>query len=135
MKRAWLALAAAVLLVGAARPAPDAERIRRLLPGLWQADQVQEALSVRATSEYRRDGFVVYAGRITGPGVDLSYRVRSRWAVEGDALVTEIVESDQPQLLPVGSRKRDTVLSIDARRFRYRDEQGGEHEELRRGAP
>lgn len=132
MKRwAWLLLAIAALLAGAAKPAADANRIRRLLPGLWRADAVQDTLTIRATSDYRRDGTVVYAGRVTGPGVDLAYRVRSRWTVDGDAVVTEILESDQPQMLPVGSRKRDTVLSLDGRRFRYRDEQGGEHEEVR----
>ena len=119
------------LLAGAAKPPPDGALIQRLLPGRWQADQVQDALTVRATSDYGRDGIVVYAGRVTGPGVDLSYRVRSRWSVDGDAVVTQILESDRPDLLPVGSRKRDTVLALDARRFRYRDEQGGEHEELR----
>jgi hypothetical protein len=124
-------VASLFLLLGAARPSPDSERIRRLLPGLWQADQVQDALTIHSTSDYRRDGVVIYTGRITGPGVDLSWRVRSRWRVEGDAVATEILESDQPQMLPVGSRKRDVVLVLDSKVFRYRDADGGEHEERR----
>jgi hypothetical protein len=61
--------------------------------------------------------------------------VRSTWTVQGNAVVTRIVESDQPQMLPVGSLKRDTVVLIDGVRLRYRDEQGGEHEELRVPTP
>jgi hypothetical protein len=128
---ALLATLLATLLLGAAQPVPDAERIRRLLPGRWQADTAQGELTVKATSDYGRDGFVVYAGHISGPGVDFSYRVRSRWTVAGDVLSTEIVESDQPQVLAPGSRKQDRVLAIDARRFRYRDAAGAEFEEVR----
>ena len=119
------------LLLGASQPAPPAERIRQLLPGVWRADSVQDGLTVKATSAYGRDGFVVYAGHITGPGVDFAYRVRSRWSVAGNLLSTEIVESDQPQVLAPGSRKQDRVLAIDDRRFRYRDAEGAEFEEIR----
>jgi hypothetical protein len=121
----------AALLLGAASPAPQAERIRQLLPGEWRADTVQGELTVKATSAYGRDGFVVYTGHITGPGVDFAYRVRSRWTVAGDVLSTEIVESNQPQVLAPGSRKQDRVLAIDDRRFRYRDAEGAEFEEVR----
>jgi hypothetical protein len=121
----------AALLVGAASPAPTAEQIRQRLPGLWRADTVQGELRVKATSDYGRDGFVVYAGHITGPGVDFAYRVRSRWTLAGNVLSTEIVESNQPQVLALGSRKQDRVLAIDDRRFRYRDAEGTEFEEVR----
>ena len=129
-RRALLPLLAA-LLVGAAAPVPRAERITRLLPGLWRADSVQGELVVKATSAYGRDGFVVYAGHITGPGVDFAYRVRSRWTVAGNVLSTEIVESNQPQVLAPGTRKQDHVLAIDERTFRYRDAAGTEFEEVR----
>ena len=129
-RAAGLAVLAALLL-GAAQPAPDSERIRRLLPGLWRADTVQGELTVKATSDYGRDGYVVYTGHITGPGVDFAYRVRSRWSVAGNVLATEIVESNQPQVLAPGSRKQDRVLAINDRRFRYRDAEGAEFEEVR----
>ena len=133
-RRPAVALLAALLaaaLLGASQPVPVAERIRRLLPGLWQADTVQGELTVKARSDYGRDGFVTYAGHITGPGVDFAYRVRSRWTVAGNLLSTEIVESNQPQVLAPGSRKQDRVLAIDDRRFRYRDAEGAEFEETR----
>ena len=57
--------------------------------------------------------------------------MRSRWSVQGNALATQILESDQPQLLPVGSRKTDIVVALDETVFRYRDAEGAVHEERR----
>ena len=119
------------LCLGAARPAPTDEQIRQRLPGTWTSLEVQAAVTVRSRSVYGQDGFVVYSGQARGPGVELAYRVRSRWWVEGGALVAQVVETNQPDLLPAGSRKRDRVLAIDARTYRYRDEQGAVHEERR----
>lgn len=131
MRRALAVLLAACLCLGAARPLPTDAQIRQRLPGAWTSQEVQASMTVRSRSVYGKDGFVVYSGTVNGPGVALAYRVRSRWWVEGGALVAEVVETDQPQMLPVGSRKRDAVLAIDAAAYRYRDEQGAVHQERR----
>lgn len=111
-------------------PAPTEARIRALLPGLWRADSESPPISVKATSNYLRDGTVVFDGHITGPGVDIKYRVKSKWVVEGDVLVSTILESNQPEMLAVGSVERDRVVEIDDKHFTYVDSSGTRYSEF-----
>jgi hypothetical protein len=104
-------------------------RIRSLLPGLWRADSESPPISVKATSNYLRNGTVVFVGHITGPGVDVNYRVKSKWVVEGDVLVSTIVESNRPDMLAVGSVERDRVVEIDGKHFTYVDSTGVRYSE------
>jgi hypothetical protein len=104
-------------------------RIRSLLPGLWRADSESPPISVKATSQYLRNGTVIFIGHITGPGVDVNYRVKSKWVVEGDVLISTIVESNRPDMLAVGSVERDRVLEIDGKHFTYLDSTGVRYSE------
>ncbi len=99
-------------------------RIRAGLPGLWRADSESPPISVKATSNYLRNGTVVFDGHITGPGVDVKYRVKSKWVVEGDVLVSTIVESNRPDMLAIGSIQRDRIVEIDGKHFTYEDSTG-----------
>jgi hypothetical protein len=99
-------------------------RIRSLLPGLWRADSESPPISVKATSNYLRNGTVIFVGHITGPGVDVKYRVKSKWLVEGDVLVSTIIESNRPDMLAVGSVERDRIVEIDGKHFTYLDSTG-----------
>ena len=106
-------------------------RIKSLLPGLWRADSDSPPISVKATSNYLRNGTVVFDGHITGPGVDVKYRVKSKWVVEGDVLVSTIVESNRPDMLAVGSVERDRIVEIDGKHFTYLDSTGVRYSEFR----
>lgn len=105
-------------------------RIRSLLPGLWRADSESPPISVKATSKYLRNGTVIFDGHITGPGVDVKYRVKSRWVVEGDVLVSTIIESNRPDMLALGSVERDRVVEIDGKHFTYLDSTGVRYSEF-----
>ena len=105
-------------------------RIRSLLPGLWRADTQSPPISVKATSNYLRNGTVIFDGHITGPGVDVKYRVKSKWVVEGDVLVSTIVESNRPDMLAVGSVERDRIVEIDGKHFTYLDSTGVRYSEF-----
>lgn len=114
-----------------AKPAAVTEaRIKSLLPGLWRADSESPPISVKATSNYLRNGTVVFDGHITGPGVDVKYRVKSKWKVEGDVLVSTIVESNRPDMLAVGSVERDRIVEIDGKHFTYVDSTGVRYSEF-----
>jgi len=105
-------------------------RIRSLLPGLWRADSESPPISVKATSNYLRNGTVIFVGHITGPGVDVKYRVKSKWVVEGDLLVSTIIESNRPDMLALGSVQRDRVVEIDGKHFTYLDSSGVRYSEF-----
>ena len=105
-------------------------RIRSLLPGLWRADSESPPISVKATSNYLRNGTVIFDGHITGPGVDVKYRVKSKWIVEGDVLVSTIVESNRPEMLAIGSVQRDRIVEIDGKHFTFVDSSGVRYSEF-----
>ena len=105
-------------------------RIKSLLPGLWRADSESPPISVKATSNYLRNGTVIFDGHITGPGVDVKYHVKSKWVVEGDVLVSTIVESNRPDMLAVGNIERDRIVEIDSKHFTYVDSTGVRYSEF-----
>jgi hypothetical protein len=107
------------------------ESIRQLLPGKWRVNQTIETVTVVGTSTYTADGRVVYEGTMSGPGFSTPYKFKGKWTVSGTTFMAEITETSSPDLMPVGTIQKDTVLLLDETTYKFVDDEGTEGTEIR----
>jgi hypothetical protein len=58
---------------------------------------------------------------------NLDVQIEAKWWLERDVLWEEVTKSSLPEVVPVGSRSRDTILAISEQEMLARDEDGKEH--------
>jgi hypothetical protein len=128
-RRATIAFALTLWAVATVRAAPptDAE-IEKLAVGKWRHEDKGGIFN--ATTTYAKDG--TFEGEATaGTGADApKIRVTGKWKVSGGVL-TETVETCKPPLIPTGKKFNDTVLEINDKVLRYRNDEGREETKTR----
>src|SRR5262245_38901244 len=116
-----------VVVAIAGEQLPDAA-IEKLLVGKWRHEDMN-GLS-NATTTFGADG--TFVGEATaGTGDDAQkLHVTGKWKVSGGKLI-ETIETCKPPVMKVGMEFTDTVLEINDKTYRYRNEQGKEYVETR----
>ena len=118
-------LAVVVMCVGSclAQSAQDKEHASKLV-GTWVVPPKQSLKSAKVT--FRADGtfkgFVV----LSIGGRDVTVRDEGKWKIENSMLITEITKCDQPEMFPVGTVTRDTIVSVTDTQYRVRTKDGVE---------
>ncbi len=100
--------------------------MERLILGAWSEKAELEGFTVSGTSRYSPDHTVEHIGSVVGADSKVNFRFRSTWRIEGNTLITEVLESDQPEMVAVGYVERDTILSMSEAQWTYRDSDGME---------
>src|SRR4051812_22137236 len=105
-----------------AAPPPDAEATK-LLIGSWVVPGEQyTATSKDGGFTFRADGTFSSYGVFHIPNQDLRIEVEGKWSVKDGVLVEDLTKSSQPQMAPVGSLTRDTLLIVTDKEYRFRTE-------------
>lgn len=95
-----------------AQPALDDNSI----VGKWEINQKNQHFTVIGFDEYRADGTLSSNGTfiMEGEGGPRAISVTSEWRLEDGKLYTKVVDTNSPDLSPVGAESVETVKSIDA---------------------
>ena len=99
-------------------------QIKKLLVGSWKLDQVYKGMKVEGLTTYKVDGTFKGTGSITVNGRTMSASIEGKWSVSNGSVQCEIVKTSNPQLIPVGVKSPDKVLSIGKKIYKYRSPTG-----------
>jgi hypothetical protein len=108
-----------------ARKPSDAD-LTRLLVGKWTADEKMDALRMKGSASYNKDG--TFKGEmqleieVDGIKESAKIMVAGTWKVVDGAIETTVTESSEPQLSPLGATSKETVVAIDDTTVRTKTE-------------
>jgi len=145
MKTTYCALAGLALLVSApasfaqakAPEAPPAaksvneEGYAKTILGSWKLEMKEGPVVGQAISTYEKDGTCTTAGSFTAEGQKLEAKAKGKWTIVKDKITIEVTESSAPEMIPVGQKSTDTILSLTDKEYRYRNASGEEMKETR----
>jgi hypothetical protein len=100
--------------------------LERMILGSWRESVVMGEATSSGISVYSPDSTVTHQIKFVGPGLTIEVRTRSRWRIEGKELITEVTESSRPDVLPIGTTERDTIVAMEKNQWVYRDSDGVE---------
>jgi len=125
-------VAALVALQLFAAPPPDAE-VSRLLVGSWVVPREQyTATSKDGGFTFISDGTFSSYGVFHVRDQDIRIEVEGKWSIKDGVLIEELTKSSQPQMAPVGTLTRDTLLAVTDKEYRFRTDRGVEHTYVRK---
>jgi hypothetical protein len=131
---ALLASAPAVVAQAEAPAAPkevpaaavkEADYAKALL-GSWRQDIKQGPVSGVGITTYLEGGKATSVASFEAGGQKIEVSAKATWTVEKDKLTIEITESSMPEMMPVGTKMVETILSLTDKEFKYRDEASGQ---------
>jgi hypothetical protein len=105
---------------------PSDADLARLLVGKWTADEKMDALRMKGSASYNKDG--TFKGEIQleievdGINESARFMVAGTWKVVDGVIETTVTESSEPQLSPVGATSKETVVAIDDTTLRTKTE-------------
>ncbi len=104
---------------------PEEEAIEGLIIGAWKMDGVSHGVQISGLTQYQSDGSMSSKGTIISDGDESNFSVRGTWHLEEKDLVWTVSHSENPEMFPLGSTHRETLLELTDQKMTYRDE-GGE---------
>ena len=113
-------------------PAPSVkpEEYSKTLLGAWRQEYSEGAAKGHAITTYLEGGKATSVAHFEAGDKVLDVTAKAKWALEGDKLTIEITESSLPEMMPVGTKVEQTILSLSDKEFRY-EQRGKEITEKR----
>jgi hypothetical protein len=106
---------------------PDPEATK-LLTGNWVVPIEEYTATIKDGGfTFRPDGTFSSFGVFRVHDQDMRIEVEGKWSIKNGVLIEELTKSNQPQMAPVGTLTRDTLLEITDRQYRFRTETGVDH--------
>ena len=103
----------------------EADYVKALL-GSWRQDVKQGPVSGVGITTYLEGGKAVSVGNFDAGGQKIEVKAKAKWSLEKNKLTIEITESSLPEMMPVGTKMVETILSLTDKEFKYLDETSGE---------
>ncbi|MCW1923935.1 hypothetical protein OKA05_15315 [Luteolibacter arcticus] len=102
-------------------PAPPVkpEEYAKTLLGSWRSDMKEGPVTGHSITTYLEDGKATSTGNFEAGGQKISVTAKAKWTLEKDKLITEITDSSMPEMMPVGTKIEQTILSLSDKEFRY----------------
>ena len=109
-------------------PAPSVkvEEYAKTLLGAWRQDMADGPVTGHAITTYLEDGKATSVGKCDAGGQKIDVSAKAKWTLEKDKLSIEITESNMPEMMPVGTKMVQTILSLSDKEIRYKDETSGQ---------
>ena len=104
-----------------AKKQTDAE-ITKLLVGKWALEVDEMGVKVKGTQEYTKDGKFVGEATIEAGKNTIKLTVSGTWVVKDGKVIETVKKSNQPMIAPEGKESKDTVISIDDKVYKFKDE-------------
>lgn len=106
-----------------AGPPPDAEATK-LLIGKWAIPQTPGV--TKGFFDFAADGTFTSGAILVAADGQAKMELEGRWKIEKGVLVEEITKSNHPEIVPVGTTTRDSLVVVTKEQFSYRDARGNE---------
>ena len=111
MRLLTLLLLLSSFVVRAGEPTGKDAELSKRLQGSWVTDPAEKSSSTTKAT-YRADGTGEDVVRI-GKGPDAAIvRLTTRWSVKDGKLCLESIASSHPQIIPIGLKLKDIIVSI-----------------------
>ena len=99
--------------------------------GKWKLKQNDPSVKVEGYNEYLSNGMARSTALILftdGPKYELD--ILGKWSITDNKLHLEITKSNLPDLMPVGTKWTETIISLNAKELKTKDDIDGEEETL-----
>jgi hypothetical protein len=103
----------------------EADYAKALL-GSWRQDIKQGPVSGVGITTYLEGGKATSVGNFDAGGQKIEVKAKAKWSLVKNKLTIEITESSLPEMMPVGTKMVETILSLTDKEFKYLDETSGE---------
>jgi len=115
-----------------AGPPPDPEATKVLI-GSWVVPMEEYPATISDGGfTFNPDGTFSSFGVLRYDDQVMRLEVEGKWSIKNGVLIEELTKSSQPQISPVGTLTRDTLLVVTDRQYRFRTESGVEHTYFRK---
>lgn len=104
-----------------------------LLISKWLLETEMAGLKMSGITAYKKNKTWKATGSIKGLGEDRKMNTEGTWVLVGDKLTYTVTKTNVPDLLEVGEKWTVTILQLDKKILRYRDEDHLEFTEKRVG--
>lgn len=96
--------------------------------GLWWNRISNGDIAVEATENFNKDGTLITKGDVYASGQLIEqYQIKSTWKIENGNSLVEVIESSNTQVMPVGVKISDKIISVDEKEFVYEASDGTQH--------
>jgi hypothetical protein len=118
----------AVVLSTTSAKASDERDLATKIVGVWMVHPSEYGTLLKGGLRiFRVDKTFTDTGTAGSGSRNLDVQIEAKWWLERDVLWEEVTKSSLPEVVPVGSRSRDTILAISEQEMLARDEDGKEH--------
>jgi len=103
----------------AAAPTVKEEDYAKTLIGSWRHDMTEGPVTGHAITTYLEGGKATSTANFKAGDKELKVTATAKWTVEKDKLTTEITESSMPEMMPVGTKIEQVIVSLSDKEFTY----------------
>lgn len=115
-----------ILLIGSVSYAAESDNAFTLnLIGLWRSEISSKDLFIDATEQYKNNGILISRGKVYFNGkLEEEYFLISKWEVIDGYSYIEVIETSNSEVMPVGHKFSDKIISVDDNEFIYESDNG-----------
>lgn len=111
-------------LYAMAATVPRDAALKKLVVGVWGLTFKSPLVTGHGETEYKANGSWRSHGKFNSLGETIILEASGVWSVKGNVVTWAVRKTKNPDLVKVGETHHDTVLEIDARHMKYRDDEG-----------
>lgn len=103
-------------------PAPSVkpEEYTKALLGTWRNEIREESYKGHTLTTYLENGTATSFAHLEAGDKGLDITAKAKWTLEGSKLTVEVTESSLPEMMPVGTKIEQTIVSLSEKEFRYK---------------
>jgi hypothetical protein len=105
-------------------PKSDSQ-LSQLIIGKWKSELVEDGFELKGTSTYTATGKVIVKAEVKSGDQKYHIDVEKNWFIENGVIFTTVTKSNIQELFPNGSILKDTIIRLDNKVLKYRDQDGG----------
>jgi hypothetical protein len=109
----------------AGAPVKEADFAKGVL-GTWRQEIKQGPMVGHALTTYTEDGKASAVLNMDMQGQKMQVTTKAKWSIEKNKMSVEILECSMPDMMPVGTKITQTIISLTDKEFTYKDETAGE---------
>ena len=109
----------------AGTPVKEADFAKGVL-GTWRQEIKQGPMVGHALTTYTEDGKATAVLNMEVQGQKMEVTTKAKWSIEKNKMSVEILECSMPEMMPVGTKLTQTIISLTDKEFTYKDETAGE---------
>lgn len=102
------------------------EEITKLLVGTWIIDETEGGAKIKGTMIYKKDGTGDADVTIEAGNMTIKLTVSATWKVKDGVITEKVTKSNNPDIIKEGLESKDTIISVDSKEYKFKDEKDKE---------